>query len=190
MAENRWFPLDDDDEPDEVQASFIDALRERAALWSLTPGDAEVLLPDYVAYGYDLQPGETPFGKLLVYADLPGPERLSLLTVGAYLDGFTVRGDVLHNQLFTFPGTPTSLAFTASGNPAELAVVTADWFETIWRRPVVRYEWLRRGQVYADRYLFADTGQSLCEGRVRTANLTTPDRIVHVRGEPSRSEDG
>jgi hypothetical protein len=46
MVENRWFPLDDDDEPDEVQAAFIDALRERAASWSLTSDDVEVLLPD------------------------------------------------------------------------------------------------------------------------------------------------
>lgn len=191
MAENRWFPLDDDDEPDEVQAAFIDALRECAASWSLTPHDAEVLLPGYVAYGYRPQRGETSFGKLLVYADLPAPGlHLSLMTVGAYLDGSRIRGDQLHNQLLTFPAEPTPLAFTGSGSPAELAASTADWFETIWRRPVVRYDWLRFRQVYAHRFLFADTGQGLIEGRVRTAALGTPDRIVHVRGEAGVSEGG
>jgi hypothetical protein len=188
MVENRWFPLDDDDEPDEVQAAFIDALRERAASWSLTSDDVEVLLPDYVAYGDRPQPGETPFGKLLVYADLLAPGlHLSLMTVGAYLDGSKIRGDKLHNQLFTFPVEPTPLAFTGSGSPAELAAITGDWFETIWRRPVVRHEWLRFGKVYAHRFLFADTGQGLVEGRVRTAALGTPDRIIHVRGEAAMS---
>ncbi|MER5419518.1 hypothetical protein [Streptosporangium roseum] len=188
MVEDRWFLLDDDDddddEPDEVQAAFINALRERAASWSLAVNDVEVLLPDYIAYGYDLQPGETSFGKLLIYADLPAPGfNLSLLTVGAYLDGSTIYGDKLHNQLFTLPAEHTPLAFTGSGSPEELAMITGDWFETIWRRPVVRHEWLRSGQIYADRFLFADTGQGLSEGRVHTVALGAPDHIVHVRGE-------
>jgi hypothetical protein len=178
-------PLDDEDELDEVQSAFINALKEHAASWSLAPDDVEVLLPHHNAYGYDLQPGETSFGKLLVYADLPAPgARLSLLTAGAYLDRSRIRGDKLHNQMLTLPVEPTPLVFTDVGSPAELAAITADWFETIWRRPVVRYEWLRTGQVYAERFLFADTGQRLCEGRVRTAALGAPDRIVHVRGEP------
>jgi hypothetical protein len=184
MAESEWFPLDDEDELDEVQSAFINALKERAASWSLAPNDVEVLLPHYNAYGYDLQPGGTSFGKLLVYADLPAPGfRLSLLTVGAYLDGSKICGDELHNQMLTLPAEPTRLAFTESGSPRELAAVTGDWFETIWRRPVVRYEWLRSGEVCAHRFLFADTGEGLCEGRVRTAALGAPDRIVHVRGE-------
>ncbi|GAA1633344.1 hypothetical protein GCM10009733_032880 [Nonomuraea maheshkhaliensis] len=191
MAENRWFPLDVDDELDEIQAAFIDALKEGAASWSLTPDDAEVLLPDHVAYGYRPQPGETSFGKLLVYADLLAPGlHLSLMTVGAYLDGAKIHGDRLHNHLLAFPAEPTPLAFTGSGPPAELAAITADWFDAIWRRPVVRYDWLRSGQVYAHRFLFADTGQGLIEGKVRTAALGTPDRIVHVRGEPCMPEGG
>ncbi|MER6509286.1 hypothetical protein ABT158_20850 [Nonomuraea sp. NPDC001636] len=191
MAENRWLPLDDDDEPDEVQAAFIDALREQATSWSLTPDGVEVLLPDYVAYGYRLQQGETSFGKLLVYADLPAPGlRLSLMTAGVYLDGSKIRGDQLHNQLLTFPAEPTPLAFSASGSPVELAAITADWFETIWRRPVVRYDWLLFRQVYAHRFLFADTGQGLVEGGIRTDALGTPDRIVHIRGESGLSEGG
>ncbi|WP_155343189.1 hypothetical protein [Acrocarpospora pleiomorpha] len=183
MAEERWFHFDDEDQPDDVQVAFTEALREHAA-WSLIADDVEVLLPNYYAFGYRPQPGETSFGKLLVYAYLPAPGLgLSLLTVGAYLDGSKIRGDELHNQLLTFPEEPTSLAFTGSGSPAELAAITGDWFGTIWRRPVVRYEWLRSRRVYAHRFLFADTGQGLVEGRTRTATLGAPDRIVHVRGK-------
>ena len=44
-------------------------------------------------------------------------------------------------------------------------------FGTLLHRAVVRYEWLRSGEVYARRWLFADSGQPLSEGRVRTGDL-------------------
>jgi hypothetical protein len=68
--------------------------------------------------------------------------------------------------------------------------ICGHWFGTLLRRPVVRHEWLRSSEVYAHRWLFADSGQPLCEGRIRTGDLGPPDRIVAVRGETAISGEG
>jgi hypothetical protein len=175
-----WFEVED--ELDEIQDAFVTVLRERAVIWPLEPDYADVLLPHYVAYGYVLEPGQTSHGRLLVVIDVPDPVRRNiLLTVGAYFAEDRVTGDKLHNQLYTLPDEPTPLAFEEVGNPEALSSRTADWFEAILRRPIVRYEWLRLGKVYAHRYLFADTSQGLVEGTVRTGRLGTPDRVITVR---------
>jgi len=97
---------------------------------------------------------------LLVYVDISAPrDNLILLTVSAYLAGDHVTGDELHNQMFTLPAEPTPLGFEESGSPEVLAARTGRWFSTLLHRPVVRYEWLRSGEVYARRWLFADSGQ-------------------------------
>jgi hypothetical protein len=181
-----WFATDDDDEIDEAQQAVLDTLRARADSdpWpAIDPADTNVALPDYVSYGYPLQPGETPFGKVLAWLDVPDPARRgSLLTVGVYFTETGMRGDCLHNQLLTLPTEPTHLAVTRAGSPHETAHRAADWFRGILQRPIVRYEWLREGKVYAQRWLFADSGHSLVEGRVRTGALGPPDRRIHVRG--------
>jgi hypothetical protein len=59
----------------------------------------------------------------------------------------------------------------------------ADWFSEILQRPIVRYEWLREGRVYAQRWLFADSGRSLINGSVGTGELGPPDRRIHIRGD-------
>jgi hypothetical protein len=182
-----WFATDDDDEIDEAQRAVLDVLRERANSDhrpTIEPTDTNVTLPDYVSYGYPLQPGETPFGKVLAWLDVPEPaQRLSLLTVGVYFTETDMRGDCLHNQFLTLPTEPTHLAVTQAGPPQEMAHRAADWFRAILQRPIVRYEWLREGTVYAQRWLFADSGHSLVEGRVRTGELGPPDRRIHIRGD-------
>lgn len=150
-----------------LERSFADVLRTRASTW-----------PPESGYGTLL---DDPCGAVL---DIDDPARhLGLLTVGVYLIGDTLRGDKVHNQLFNLPDRPTPLALQATGSPEELAERAADWFEALLRRPIVRHEWLRSGQVYALCYVFADSGQALVEGRVRTGNLGTPDRTVPIRGE-------
>ncbi|MFD2468932.1 hypothetical protein [Amycolatopsis silviterrae] len=147
MAADEWFEYHGDLGEDERR--FVEALRVRAAGWPAKPIDSQVDPP-------------SPDLPLVAWLDLSDPaERLVLLTVGVHLDGRTLRGDELHNQLLTLPDVPTSLAFAATGGPSELAASAADWFEAILRRPVVRCEWTHRRQVYACTYLFADTGDRL-----------------------------
>jgi hypothetical protein len=169
---------------DEIQRTFVTMLRAHAEAWPLNPAETYLVLPGDEYYGYPLAPGQSSYGRLLVIVDIPAPgESLILLTAGAYLDGEHVTGDELHNQMFTLPAEPTPIGFEESGSPEVLAARTGHWFGTLLRRPVVRHEWLRYGEVYAHRWLFADSGQPLCEGRIRTGDLGPPDRIVAVRGE-------
>ena len=181
-----WFATDDDDEVDDAQQAVLDVLRARASSdhWPMIdPVDTNVALPDHVSYGYPPQPGETSFGKLLAWLDVPDPEeRIVLLTVGVYFTGTDMRGDCLHNQLLTLPAEPTHLAVTQAGTSQQMAHRAAGWFLDILQRPVVRDEWLRAGRVYARRRLFADSGHGLAEGRVRTGELGPPDRRIHIRG--------
>lgn len=183
----RWFATDDDDEIDEAQQAVLDVLRARANSdhWpTIDPADTGVGLPEYVSYGYPLRPAETSFGKVLAWLDVRDPaQRLSLLIVGVYFTKTDMRGDCLHNQLLTLPAEPSHLAVKQAGLPQETAHRAADWFRDILQRPIVRYEWLREGTVYAQRWLFADSGHSLVEGRVRTGELGPPDRRIHIRGD-------
>jgi hypothetical protein len=144
-------------------------------------------------------------GSLIVGLHIDAP-RVALLTIGVHLDRHRIRGDRLHHQLNTLPDQPTSLALVATGPPADLAAHTAGWFDSILRRPIVRFEWLRSGQVYASRYLFADTAEGLTEmynrvlappgqreqliaagygrgrGWIDTRGLGDPDRVTPIRG--------
>ncbi|GHG74542.1 hypothetical protein [Streptomyces griseocarneus] len=195
MEEIPWFECDDE-ELDPAQREFVHVLRDRARSWPVQPIDTVLLPPDH-----------TPYGRLLAYLDIDDPQRnRTVLTVGAHFDGAGARGDKLHNQDFTLPSSPSALALEVTGSPHGTAIRTADWFEAILRRPLVRYEWLHAGQTYATRYLYADTGLGLSQGYVTrlappgltdrltadgfdrgggwidTAGLGQPDRITHVRG--------
>lgn len=185
----RWFATDDDDEIDVAQQAVLDVLRGRVDSdhWpAIDPADTNVALPNYDSYGYPPQPGESSFGKMLAWLDVPDPaERLSLLTVGVYFTETGMRGDCLHNQLLTLPVESTHLAVADTGSPQEMANRAADWFRDILRRPIDRYDWLREETVYAQRWLFADSGQSLVEGGVRTGELGRPHRRVRIRGARS-----
>ncbi|MGW4412949.1 hypothetical protein ACWEJ6_53930 [Nonomuraea sp. NPDC004702] len=138
-------------------------------------------------------------------------ENLSLLTAGVRVEDCRIHGDKLHNQLFTLPNEPTGLALIASGSPEQLADRAAEWFDALMRRHVVRYEWVHRGQIYASRYLFSDTGEGLCQmyndtlappgervrlvaagltrgrGWIDTRGLGQPDRIITVRGDAAEA---
>jgi hypothetical protein len=94
---------------------------------------------------------------------------------------------------------PPGLALDATGSIESLAEQTAEWFASVLRRPLVLYLWLNNGSVYASRYVFADTSETLSQiynkelaptgqyksliaaaqvrgrGWVQTAGLPTPD---------------
>lgn len=141
MVTDDWFEYDG--ELGETERRFAEALRARAAHWRASPLESRLDPPD----------AELP---LIASLDLTDPVAGGIfLTVGVHVDGWTVRGDEVHNQLFTLPDEPTVLAFTATGGPEELAAHAADWFEAILRRPIVRCEWT----LTRDLYLFADTGE-------------------------------
>lgn len=144
-------------------------------------------------------------GALIVGLHVDAPE-VALITLGAHLDGDRIRGDGLDHQSYTLPDRATSLTLDATGPPADLAARTADWFDTVLLRPIVRYEWLHAGQVFASRYLFADTLEGLCQmyndvlappgqgeelvvggfstgkGWIDTRGLGAPDRVIRIRG--------
>ncbi len=190
-----WFECDDD-ELDPAQREFVQVLRSRAQCWPVQPIDTALPPPD-----------RTPYGQLLAYLDIDDPERnRTVLTVGVHFDGAGVSGDKLHNQNFTLPSSPSTLALQVTGSPQGTAIRAAEWFEMILRRPLVRYEWLHAGQTYATRYVYADTGFGLSQsyvarlappgltdcliaggfdrggGWINTTGLGRPDRIAHVRG--------
>jgi hypothetical protein len=55
-----------------------------------------LVLPGDEAYSYPLALGQSSYGRLLVYVDIPAPgENLILLTAGAYLNCDHVTGDEL-----------------------------------------------------------------------------------------------
>ncbi|MEV1239425.1 hypothetical protein ACIBO2_20335 [Nonomuraea sp. NPDC050022] len=130
----------------------------------------------------------------------------TLLCVGVHLLGNTLQADELHNQLSTLPEIPTSLAMTTTGPIKVMANRAADWFESVLQRPVDRWEWTNRGQVYAYAYVFADTTEGLSQmfnkelapwslkwrlarrgyvspkGWVEVRGIGEPDRVIHIRG--------
>ncbi|MFF9378107.1 hypothetical protein ACF1BB_26675 [Streptomyces griseoluteus] len=195
MDEIPWFEYDEDD-LDGAQRAFVDVLAERAGSWLVNPLDT-VVLPS----------AHTSDGQLIVYLDIGDPQRnRGVLTVGAHFDGSVVRGGELHNQDFTVQQTASEFTFEAAGSPTELANRTAEWFEAVLARPLVRCEWHHEGRMYAVRYEYADTGQGLSEGletplapdalrkrlaadgvmrgrgRINRAGLGQPDVIARIRG--------
>ncbi|MFF0431599.1 hypothetical protein ACFYU9_05110 [Streptomyces sp. NPDC004327] len=195
MEEIPWFEHDKNDLTS-AQQEFAAVLSVRAGSWSVDPLDT-VLLPAH----------HTSFGELLAYLDIGDPERhQGVLTIGAHYNGTIVRADKLHNQNFSRPDAPTEFTFATAGNPTEAALRTADWFERVLARPLVRCEWLYEGKVYAFRYEHADSGRGLSEvfepplalpelrerfaaesvdrgrGRINRAGLGEPDQVVLVRG--------
>jgi hypothetical protein len=140
---------------------------------------------------------------LLVGLDITA-DHLVLLTVGLRFRSGRLHGDRMDSQLYKFPERPSSLAIDSEGSPVDLATVAAAWFDALMRRPIVRHEWLHEGEVYANRYVFADTGEALVQmyrqdlappgqpeqlindghvfgrGWIQTSGLGTPDREIAV----------
>ncbi|MGW0858378.1 hypothetical protein ACWD3D_24490, partial [Streptomyces sp. NPDC002690] len=127
MAGIPWFEYDEGD-LDIAQRAFVDALAERAGSWQVDPLDT-VVLPA----------ASTSSGRLIVHLDIDDPQRgRGILVVGAHVDGAVVRGGRLHIQDLTILRAADEFAFEATGGPAELASRTAEWFEAVLARPLVR----------------------------------------------------
>lgn len=122
--------------------------------------------------------GGSESGALLVVLDIDAPN-LVLLTVGVRLRAGSLHGDRLDLQSFVFPHAPSSLAVDASGPPDALAAVAAGWFDTLLHRPIVHQEWLHDRRVYAQRYVFADTGEPLVQSYDRRfAPPGQPEQLI------------
>ncbi|WP_432181924.1 hypothetical protein [Streptomyces sp. NBC_00063] len=195
MPENPWFEIDDpvgELEIDEAELAFAARLRALAGCWDVPFASSWVGRPE-------------DDSSLLAVVTLAASQ-LSLADFGVHITGSTMRGDRLHDQLSFLPERPTSFSMEVTGSPAELAERAAEWFETILRKPVVRYEWEHNGQIYAELYLFADTREGMAQrynstlappgqeqeliaaghvvglNWIQTSGLGRPDRIVPLRG--------
>jgi hypothetical protein len=195
----QWFELEEpedylDLEITEPERAFVEALRSHTAQWPSQGASGEISRPET---------GDA----LLAYITLSDPEtRLSLIDIGVHLSGDQIRGDRLHNQLFTLPDRPSAWALNAEGSPEELARRTAEWMRTALHRPVVLYVWFHDGYAYAARYAFADRDETLSQlynrqyapdgqaealtaaghvhgrGWIQTTGLPAPDLYLHIRG--------
>lgn len=143
--------------------------------------------------------------RLLLALDVDAPD-LALVNVGLELRANRLRGDRISVHDRTFPATPTRDGFVLEGSPTQLAARGYELFDSFVRRPVVRHEWLHKGRVYAECYLFEDTGERLAQmyrsdwaprrqearlikkgfvrggGWIQTHGLGKPDRVILVRG--------
>jgi hypothetical protein len=190
MDDSEWFDFDGQLTGDE--RAFLAALRQRTegplGRWPAWCRRC----PDY--------PSERirDDGPLIVALHVDAP-RLALLTIGAHLEDGRIRGDRMDHQSNELPERPTSLALDVTGPPADLAAHTADWLDSILRRPIVRHEWLHSGQVYASEHLFADNGEAVTglnyskvlappgqwdqlKRWITGRRLGKPDRVIPIRG--------
>jgi hypothetical protein len=208
MPEHPWFAIEPEDgeelEFTDDERAFAAALRERTAGWAgagVGVGvGAELLRTD----AWDSLVARLSFSD-------PGA-RLHLVDVGVHFYGDRVRGDRLHNQLFTLADRPSSWALEAAGTVEELAERSARWFRSVLDKPVVLYVWLNDDRyAYAARFAYADEDQTISQlyrkdlapagqaeeltaaghvhgrGWIQTAGLPTPTLYQHVRGDPGRA---
>lgn len=68
--------------------------------------------------------------------------RLHPLQAAVHFAKGRVRGDRLHDQLFTLPDRPSGWGCKTTGTVEELAARSARWFRTVLDKPVVLYVWL------------------------------------------------
>lgn len=109
-------------------------------------------------------------GGCLSFGDPGG--RLHLLYAGVHFTGDRVRGDRLHNQLFTLADHPSGWGLEATGTVEELADRSARWFRTVLDKPVVLYVWLNADRyAYAARFAFADDDQTIRRSARYTARI-------------------
>ena len=141
--------------------------------------------------------------SLVLDVDAPG---VALASVGLELRRRSLRGDRISVHDRSFPPSPTRDGFVVEGEPSELAARGSELLERFVLRPVVRHDWLHKGRVYADCYLFEDSGERLSQmyrsdwappgqedrliaqgfvhgkGWIQTRGLGEPDRVTLVRG--------
>ncbi|MEV6107457.1 hypothetical protein AB0M28_22530 [Streptomyces sp. NPDC051940] len=204
MAEHPWFEIEEPgefDDPDgfwdfsETERAFVAELRERCAPWAADDLYGEVSRPEAE-------------DALMAWLPLSDPaDQRSLADIGVHFYGDRVRGDRLHSQLHFLPERPSAWALDATGPVPELARLSADWLESVARRPVLLYVWLHDGYAYAARYAFADRDETLVQsyahrvappgqadaltaaghvhgrGWIQTTGLPAPDVALHIRGD-------
>lgn len=203
MASDYWFEIErpgEGDDPDDFwtfsaeEEAFVSVVRERTAPWASEAVSTMVSRPE-------------DGSSLLVTVSLMDSDR-DIVDMGVHLTGGRVRGDRLHNQLFTLPDVPSTWALDLTGPADHLAQASADWFVAMLRRPVLLYVWLNDDRTaYAARYVFADTDETLGQawderlappgkksdliaagyvrgrGWVQVEGLPAPEVYVHVRGD-------
>ncbi|MET7476277.1 hypothetical protein ABZT17_18150 [Streptomyces sp. NPDC005648] len=130
-----WFEVDDV-EVDDRQKSFLAAVRPYAQDWpECRPAQTAVIVYEP---GEDLEEeAEDDEGELQLIVDVSGVGKRVLLTVGAFLVGDRLSCSEVHNQTYAPQESSTVQAIEASGSPAELGRIAADWFGEILRRPVI-----------------------------------------------------
>ncbi|MGW4565945.1 hypothetical protein ACWEN3_27205 [Streptomyces sp. NPDC004561] len=204
MPEHPWFVVESEDDEEfeftDDERAFVAALRERTAGWAEAHVDGELLRTD----AWD------SLVACLSFRDPQAPRHL--VDVGVHFHGDRVRGDRLHNQLFTLTDRPSGWGLEATGTVEELADRSAGWFRAVLDKPVVLYVWLNEdGYAYAARFAFADTGQTISQqyhrnlappgqpeelvaaghvhgrGWIQTAGLPAPTLYQHVRGDLGRA---
>lgn len=187
MDDRAFFEIDDREDLTPFQGEFLAELRVLA----------EGRLRPYCA--------DSDFDMLLLVLDVDAPD-VALVSVGLELRGSRLRGDRISVHDRTFPPAPTVNGFAIGGMPSQLASRGYALLDAYWRRPVVKHEWLHRGRVYADCYVFEDTGERLAQmyrsdwaprrqearlvargflrgkGWIQTEDLGKPDRVTLVRG--------
>ncbi|MGQ0843669.1 MAG: hypothetical protein ACT4QF_06000 [Sporichthyaceae bacterium] len=143
--------------------------------------------------------------SLLLVLDVDAPE-VALVNVGLELRASELRGDRISVHDRSFPPNPTRDGFVVAGHPTELTERGSEFLESFARRPIVRHEWLHRGRVYAECYLFEESGERLAQmyrsdwappnqearliaegfvhGKdwIQTRGLGEPDRVLLVHG--------
>ena len=193
MPESRWFVPDPADVPGFTPQELRFAVTLSAATEHLAGADnADDLL--WSAADADFTPAALVAGISFVERRASGPSRL-LLTFGVELHGDRVKGGRLDSQFYQLVDDgPPSLAFEATGDLESLAEQTAAWFESVLRRPVVRFDWLHDGELYASSYEFADTHEPMVYSYIRSKEPPGQyDQLVatgHVAGRGWPQLDG
>lgn len=135
--------------------------------------------------------GREDDGRLLVSAgivvwDDVNPEWLGPADYGVLFDGVTAEADRVNGHAGRFDEEPTPLRRTFTGAPADVGARSGEWLRCRVERPVVRREWLRRGQAVLHEWAFADTGELLClrgvsDWRRHAIRCRPPDRVTEAR---------
>lgn len=111
---------------------------------------------------------------------------LQVAEYGVLFDGVTAEADRVNGHAGRFDEEPTPGRRTFTGAPADVGARSGEWLLRWVERPVVRREWLRRGQVVMNEWAFADSAECLCFGgsfgwRRRAIRRRPPDRVTEAR---------
>jgi hypothetical protein len=129
-------------------------------------------------------------GRLLVSVciavrDTTSAAVLGVADYGVVFDGVTAEADVVNGHAMRFADEPTPERRTFTGAPADVGARSGEWLLRWAERPVVRSDWLHRGQVVMSEWAFADSGKVLCvrgaSGQRRHAiRRRPPDRVIEA----------